>query len=159
MNDLLVAHFPKIVDLQFTARIEEEFDEIAQGEKQWKPVIQAFYAPFAVHLAEKYEEVQKVAPIEMTDEVCEKCGKPMVIKLGRFGKFLACSGFPDCKTTKRLNREPDTIGMKCPKCIEGDVIVRRTARRKIFYGCSRYPKCDFASWQNPMLPTKEKETE
>ena len=159
VNDLLVAHFPKIVDLQFTARIEEEFDEIAQGEKQWKPVIQAFYAPFAVHLAEKYEEVQKVAPIEMTDEVCEKCGKPMVIKLGRFGKFLACSGFPDCKTTKRLNREPDTIGMKCPKCIEGDVIVRRTARRKIFYGCSRYPKCDFASWQNPMLPTKEKEIE
>ncbi len=154
VNDLLVAHFPEIVDLQFTARMEEELDEIATGAKAWQPVIREFYEPFAAHLAEKYQEVEKVTPVEETSEVCEKCGRPMVIKLGRFGKFLACSGFPECKNAKPIKSAPETIGMKCPKCTEGDVIVRRTARKKIFYGCSRYPACDFASWQNPLQKEK-----
>ena len=96
---------------------------------------------------------------ETTDEMCEKCAKPMVVKLGRFGKFLACSGFPECRSTKTLKNQQNTIGMKCPKCIEGDVITRRTKRRRMFYGCSRYPACDYASWVDPRNPKEEKMTE
>lgn len=162
VNDLLVEHFPKIVDIQFTAKMEEELDEIAEGKIEWQPVIRKFYEPFAKHLEIKYEEVKKHEITETTDEICEKCGKPMVIKLGRFGKFLACSGFPDCKTTKAIKKELETIGMKCLKCIEGDIIVKRTRRGKIFFGCSRYPDCDYASWTDPRPPakkSKEKEPE
>src|SRR3990167_1481159 len=150
VNDMLVEHFPEIVDIQFTAKMEEELDEIAEGKMEWQPVIREFYEPFAKHLESKYEEVKKHEVAETTDEVCEKCGKPMIVRLGRFGKFLACSGFPECKTTKTLKQEPQTIGMKCPKCVEGDVIMRRTRRGKVFFGCSRYPNCDFASWTNPL---------
>ena len=156
VNDLLVEHFPEIVDIKFTAKMEEELDEVAEGKIAWQPVIKEFYEPFAKHLEEKYEEVKKHEVTETTDEVCEKCGKPMVVKLGRFGKFLACSGFPECRSTKTLRSEPETIGMKCPKCIEGDVVVKRTRRKKIFYGCSRYPDCDFASWTDPRRPQEPK---
>lgn len=155
VNDILVEHFPQIVDIQFTAKMEEELDGIAEGKAEWQPVIKEFYEPFAKVLEEKYQEVKKHEITETTDEICEKCGKPMIVKLGRFGKFLACSGFPDCKTTKRLRVETETIGMKCPKCIEGDVIIKRTKRGKIFFGCSRYPNCDFASWTDPRAPAKE----
>ncbi len=156
VNDILVKHFPEIVDLQFTAKMEEELDEIAAGKKEWRPVIREFYEPFARHLAEKYETVEKRGVVETTQESCEKCGKPVVVRLGRFGKFLACSGFPECKNTKPLKTAPETIGMKCPKCGEGDMVIRRTRRGKIFYGCSRYPECDFASWTDPR---KNKETD
>lgn len=149
VNDMLVEHFPEIVDVQFTAKMEEELDEIAEGKIEWQPVIREFYEPFAKHLAEKYEEVKKHEVTETTEEVCEKCGKPMVIKLGRFGKFLACSGFPECKNAKAIKKELELIGMKCPKCSEGDIIVKHTRRGKVFFGCSRYPTCDYASWQNP----------
>lgn len=155
VNDMLVEHFPEVVDVQFTAKMEEELDEIARGEKEWKPVIREFYEPFSKHLSEKYEEVEKHAVAETTQEICEKCGKPMVVRLGRFGKFIACSGFPECKNTKTIKTEPETIGMKCPKCSGGEIIIRRTRRGKIFYGCSRYPQCDYASWTDPRLPTKE----
>lgn len=157
VNDLLVEHFPKIVDIQFTAKMENELDEIAEGEKEWQPVIREFYEPFEKVLEEKYKEVRKHETAETTDEVCEKCGKPMIVRLGRFGKFLACSGFPDCKNTKPLKTSgPETIGMKCPKCIEGDVVIKHTKRRKIFYGCSRYPACDFASWTDPRKEEEKK---
>lgn len=149
VNDILVEHFPKIVDIQFTAKMEEELDEIASGDKEWRPVIKEFYEPFEKNLQEKYDEVKKYEISETTDEICEKCGSPMVIKMGRFGKFLACSGFPDCKNTKTIREEPQTIGLKCPKCKEGDIIIKRTRRKKIFYGCSRYPACDHASWNDP----------
>ena len=149
VNDLLVEHFPAIVDIKFTAKMEEEFDEIAQGEKEWQPVISAFYEPFAKNLEEKYAEVKKIDTTEATEEVCEKCSKPMVIRQGRFGKFLACSGFPECKNTKPLREEPQKIGLKCPKCEEGEIIIKKTRRGKIFYGCLRYPECDFASWEDP----------
>jgi DNA topoisomerase-1 len=110
-------------------------------------------------LEEKYESVEKKNTDEETDEKCEKCGKPMLIKYGRFGKFMACSGFPECKNTKSLknsqlttdNKEP----IKCPKCDEGNVVVKRTKRKRIFYGCSRWPACDFASWQNPAQENKK----
>ena len=156
VNDMLVEHFPEIVDVQFTARMEGELDEIAEGTKEWQPVIKEFYEPFAKHLAEKYEKVEKQNMIEETDEVCEKCGKPMVIRHGRFGKFLACSGFPECKNTKTIRAASDTIDMKCPKCSDGDIIIRRTKRGRVFFGCSRYPACDYASWTDPRKPPEEK---
>ncbi len=151
VNKILVAHFPEIVDVQFTAQMENEFDEIAAGKEKWQKVIKEFYEPFSKNLERKYEEVEKQKPVEeKTDEVCEKCGKPMVIKYGRFGKFIACSGFPECKNTKTIGMT-DTNGekMKCPKCKTGDVIKRRTKKGRFFYGCSRYPECEFASWQKP----------
>jgi DNA topoisomerase-1 len=150
VNDLLVAHFPEIVDVQFTAKMEEELDEVASGEKEWQPVIREFYEPFSKHLAQKYESVDKVSVEEKTEESCEKCARPMVVRRGRFGKFLACSGFPECKNTKPLKREPQTVGLACPGCGKGEVLVRRTKTGRIFYGCSRYPECDYASWQNPV---------
>ena len=155
VNDLLVEHFPEVVDIQFTAKMEEELDDIAEGKIGWQPVIKGFYEPFAKRLEVKYEEVQKHEVHETTEEVCEKCGKPMVIKLGRFGKFLACSGFPDCKNAKAIKKELELIGMKCPKCSGGDIIVKRTRRGKIFFGCSRWPECDYASWTDPRIPAKE----
>ncbi len=158
VNDLLVEHFPAIVDVEFTAKMEEELDRVASGEKEWTPLIKSFYEPFEKNLMAKYEEVEKHQIREMTDEQCEKCGKPMMVKLGRFGKFLACSGFPECKTTKTLKSPPATIGMKCPTCTEGDIIIRYTKKKRIFYGCSRYPKCDYASWTDPREPEKKPHT-
>ncbi len=160
VNKVLTEHFPQIVDIDFTAKMEEQLDNVAHGKEKWQQVIGDFYIPFAKNLEEKYLEVKKETKDEITDQKCEKCGKFMMIKYGRFGKFLACSGFPDCKNTKALPKEPPkSIGMKCPKCIEGDVIERKVtrgrARGKIFWGCSRYPKCDYASWTNPLNPPKE----
>ncbi len=164
VNKVLTEHFPQIVDIGFTAKMEEQLDQIADGKEKWQQVIGDFYGPFEKNLELKYNEVNKSDFVkeEMTDIKCEKCGKLMMIKYGRFGKFMACSGFPDCKTTKALPKEPPkTIGMKCPKCSEGDVIERRVskgrARGKIFWGCSRYPKCDYASWTNPLNPPVEGE--
>ncbi|QQG44973.1 MAG: type I DNA topoisomerase [Candidatus Sungiibacteriota bacterium] len=158
VNDLLVEHFPEIVDVQFTAKMEEELDEVATGEKEWRPVVQEFYDPFAKHLEEKYKTVKKHEVQETTDEVCERCGKAMVVKLSRFGKFLACSGFPECKNTKSLktNAEPEKLDLKCPKCSVGDMVIRRTKRGKVFYGCSRYPACEYASWKDPRKSNEEK---
>ena len=155
VNDLLVEHFPQIVDLQFTAKMEEDLDMIADGDTKWVPIIKEFYEPFHKNLENKYNEVEKQNNDEETSEICEKCGKPMVIKHGRFGKFMACTGFPDCKNTKTIKQEPKTIGMKCPKCLEGEVIEIRTRYKKLFFGCSRYPACNFASWKNP-IGEKEK---
>lgn len=156
VNDLLVEHFPEIVDLQFTAKMEEELDEIAEGKIAWQPVIQEFFEPFAKHLEEKYKVVKKFEVEETIEMSCEKCGKPMVVRLGRFGKFLACSGFPECKNTKPIKKELQTIDMNCPKCKEGKVVIRRTKRKTIFYGCSRYPACDYASWTDPRKDENKK---
>lgn len=147
VTDLLVEHFPVIVDVQFTARMEEELDKIAEGERAWIPTIREFYEPFEKNLQEKYETVQKQTTEEETGEMCEKCGKPMMIKQGRFGKFIACSGFPECRNTKRLPSE--TPGVPCPTCGTGELIARRTKRGRTFYGCSTYPTCDFALWDKP----------
>jgi DNA topoisomerase-1 len=148
VNDLLVEHFPSIVDVQFTAGMEKDLDNIAEGKKAWTPVVKAFYEPFAKTLEEKEKELKKsdIKKDIPTDKVCPVCGKPVVIKLGRYGKFYACSGFPECKHTENF---VETINMKCPLCKEGDVVVKRTKRRRMFYGCSRYPDCTFASWKDP----------
>ncbi len=145
-NKIITKNFPKIVDYEFTAHIEEELDEIARGEKKWQPFIKKFYEPFKENLEKKYESVEKINIDEKTDKICEKCGKPMVIKLGRFGKFLACTGFPACKNTKTILEK---INIKCPKCENGQIIIKRTRKKRIFYGCSNYPQCDFATWKEP----------
>lgn len=147
VTDMLVEHFPDIVDVTFTADMEETLDKIADGKEEWVPAIRAFYEPFEKLLEIKYKTVEKQTADESTDEVCEKCGKPMVIKNGRFGKFLACTGFPECKSTKRLPE--NTLGIKCPACKDGDIIQRRSKRGKLFYGCSAYPACSFALWDRP----------
>ncbi|TSC72925.1 MAG: DNA topoisomerase I [Parcubacteria group bacterium Gr01-1014_70] len=147
VTDMLVEHFPNIVDVTFTAAMEETLDKIAAGSEDWVPAIRAFYEPFEELLQTKYKTVEKQTADEQTDEVCDKCGKPMLIKNGRFGKFLACSGFPDCRNTKRLPQ--DSLGIKCPSCTNGDIIQRRSKRGKVFYGCSAYPACTFALWDRP----------
>lgn len=141
VNDLLTQHFPDIVDVKFTARIEEDLDKIASGEKKWVPVIEEFYVPFSKNLAIKYKEIEKKELIEETDQICEKCGKPMVIRMGRYGKFLACSGFPECKNAKPLEKSEQEIDEKCEKC--GSPMKIKRSRYGEFLGCSRYPECNF----------------
>jgi len=147
VNDMLVEHFPEIVDLKFTALIEEEFDKIAEGQKKWQPVIKEFYDPFNKHLAQKYDEVQIQKPEpETTDKICPKCGKPLIIRTSRFGRFYACSDFPKCRYTENII---NSIGVVCPECGQGQIHAKRTRRGKIFYACSKYPDCKFALWEKP----------
>ena len=161
VDKVISENFPEIVDTGFTAKMEENLDEIAEGRKEWRQTIKEFHDPFSERLEKKYEEVAKLEPEqEKTNEKCEKCGREMIIKFGRFGKFMACSGFPECKNAKSLKNPPKEIGLICPKCKEGQVVEKRVnrkgrARGKIFWGCSRYPDCDYASWTNPTEPPKE----
>jgi len=149
VNDLLVKHFPKIVDVKFTASLEEDLDKIAEGQKEWIKVIGEFYHPFEENLKQKYQEVSKKEFTEKpTKKKCPKCGAPLLIRLGRYGKFYACSTFPKCNYTESLPE--NVLGIKCPKCEKGQIVEKRTAKRKIFYGCNQYPKCDFALWDKPI---------
>jgi DNA topoisomerase-1 len=200
-NEMLVKHFPKEMDVAFTANLEEKLDQISEGGASWKAVLQDFYAPFKETLEKaeaemrdvKREEIKTdiacekcgnvmvikfgkmghflacsnypeckntkdfkrdaegkivIVEEETTDEKCENCGKPMVIKRGRFGRFLACSGYPECKTSK-----PISIGVSCPDCKQGYLTERRSGRGKIFFGCNRYPDCKFAAWDRPLAET------
>ena len=145
VNDFLVEHFPKIVDFQFTSHLEDELDEIAKGKMEWVPVIREFYEPFAELLKDKIDlaKEEKKAEEETTDLKCEKCGHPMIVKRGRFGKFIACSNFPECKNVlKEEKKEPEKTGEKCPECGEGDLIIRK-GRFGDFIACSRFPKCKY----------------
>jgi len=199
VNQFLVSNFPKIIEVGFTAKMEEELDQMADGEINYEKVLNDFYIPFAASLKEVEENIK---PIE-----CDKCGSAMEIKIGRFGRFLACTNYPECKNIKSLkefsngngnnNSEPEytgetcpkcngktiyrygkfgkfigcssypecdftkqiDIGIKCPKCNEGDVVVKRTKRAKIFFGCSRYPDCDYASWTKPKPQGENAESE
>ena len=147
VSDLLTQHFSDIMDTNFTARMEEELDEVARGERQWVPMLKDFYGPFQKTLELATEAMPRVRVEEATDEVCDKCGSPMVVKTGRFGRFLACSGFPECKNTKRILNK---IGVVCPKC-GGDLVQRRgKGRGRTFYGCSRFPECDFIENRRPV---------
>ena len=148
VSDLLAEHFPQVFDIGFTSKLEEELDEIATGERAWVPTMREFYTPFTATLAEAERTMERVRiKDEPSDETCEKCGRPMVIKLGRFGKFLACSGFPDCRNSKPLLQR---IGVECPTCHEGEIVERRSKKGRAFYGCERYPACDFVSWNKPV---------
>ena len=148
VNDLLVEHFPKIVDIKFTALMEEDLDKIAEDEKKWKEVVREFYEPFEENLKNKYKKVSKKDITEKpTKKTCPKCGAPLVIRLGKFGEFYACSKFPECRYTEPL--EKNVLGIKCPKCKKGEIVEKRTRKNKIFYGCNQYPKCNFALWDKP----------
>ena len=151
VSDMLVAHFPDIMDVGFTARMESELDEIASGVRERRPLLEQFYDPFSQSIKKAIKEAPRV-PRELideeTDEVCEKCERPMVIKTGRFGRFLSCSGFPECKNAKPLLAR---LGVECPEC-GGDLVERRQKGKggRRFYGCSTYPKCNFAVNQKPL---------
>lgn len=192
VNEILVRAFPDIFNVDFTARMEDELDDVESGSSDWVKVVGDFYGPFAKDLAEaerKRKEI-KEALVEETDQVCEKCGKPMVIKWGRNGRFVACTGFPDCRNTRPLedegpvetdevcekcgapmiirsgrngrflacsaypeckNTRPVSTGVPCPKAgCTGHLVERSSRRGKVFYGCSNYPDCDFATWDRPL---------
>jgi len=152
VNDILTENFPSIVDMDFTAKMETRLDTIAEGREKWQDLLQEFYTPFEKRLNKKYEEVQKINTDVKTDKKCPKCGKELVEKFGRFGKFLACSGFPDCKHTEALEKDkPKELDVNCPKCIQGKIVEKRTRKGKNFYGCNRYPDCDFATWDKPHI--------
>ncbi|HVB80780.1 MAG TPA: type I DNA topoisomerase [Candidatus Binataceae bacterium] len=202
--ELLIVAFPDILEVSFTAQLEEELDEVENGKENWVKTLRRFYGPFKKSLGEAKKKMPTVKrkglptglkcelddgemmikwgrngeflacsnypkctstkefirdeqgnivpqerqalSTEPTDEVCEKCGKPMVRRRSRFGEFLGCSGYPDCDGIKRLKSDPVSTGVNCPDCKEGDVLERRSRRGKLFFGCSRYPKCKFASW-------------
>ncbi len=149
-NDFLVANFPDIVDYQFTARMEDDLDEVANGKIEWVPMMKEFWGPFEKKVETVGEKAKRVKiEVEETGEACPKCkeGK-QVIRVGRFGKFLSCSRFPDCDWKEQYLEK---IGMKCPECKEGDVITRKTRKGRQFFGCSRYPACKFASWKKPQI--------
>ena len=147
VTDLLIDHFPDIVNTGFTAQMEARLDQIAEGDLEWESTLRAFYDPFAETVEKARLEMPKVKPADQpTDEVCEKCGNPMVIKYGRFGKFLSCSDYPKCKNAKPLQ---NTIEADCPQC-GSKVVERRTKKGRLFYGCSGYPGCDFAIWEKPL---------
>lgn len=139
--------FPEILDAEFTAHMEGDLDHVEEGKEDWVRVLAQFYESFEKRLEVAEEEMKEVElQDEVSDEVCEKCGSPMVYKMGRFGKFLACSGFPDCRNTKPIVKN---IGVACPKCAEGQIIERRSKKGRIFYGCDQYPGCDYVSWDRP----------
>ena len=151
VTDLLTAQFPDVMNIGFTARIEEELDEIASGEQEWVPVLRQFYEPFDKAIERAMKEAERVPRDQIdeeTDEVCEKCERPMVIKSGRFGRFLSCSGFPECKNSRPLLAR---VGVECPEC-GGDLVERRRRGKngRRFYGCSTYPECSFAVNQKPL---------
>ncbi|MCH4240174.1 MAG: type I DNA topoisomerase [Oscillospiraceae bacterium] len=148
---LMKERFPKVVNVKFTAQVENELDEVQNGKVEWVQAVHDFYDDFAETLKVAKEEMKDVKiqlKEDVTDVICEKCGRHMVIKMGRYGKFLACPGYPECKNIKKY---VEKNGAKCPKC-GGDVVIKRTKKGRIFYGCENYPKCDFVSWDEP---TKE----
>ncbi|MGX7419288.1 type I DNA topoisomerase [Carnobacterium gallinarum] len=148
VNTMIVEFFPQIVDIHFTADMEQQLDFVEEGKENWVDVIDRFYKPFAIEVAKAEEGIEK---IQIKDEPagfdCELCGHPMVIKLGRYGKFYACSNFPECRNTKAIVKE---IGVTCPVCKEGQVIERKSKKNRIFYGCDKYPGCEFVSWDKPV---------
>jgi len=195
VNKLLVEYFPDIFNVQFTARMEEELDTIASGKQRYVKVMKDFYDPFIRDLEEVDQNAREIKKSmqEKTDVACDLCRRPMIIKWGRNGRFMACSGYPECKNTKPLaedqekhqhlvgikcdlcggdmvvkagrfgtflgcsnyptckNTKPISMGIKCPKCGHGDLVERKTKKgKRTFYGCTRYPECDFASWDKPV---------
>lgn len=143
VNDFLVANFSDIDDIPFTAEMEDNLDHVAHGQKKWEPVIREFYTPFEEKLEKVADAPRVKIEVEKSSEICEKCGQPMVVRIGRFGKFLSCSTFPKCDFKKALIEQTE---FTCPKC-KGKIIIKKTRRGRRFYGCSNYPKCDFAAWK------------
>lgn len=148
VNEIMEDNFKDLVDKKFTAQMEDELDLIAEGKKYWKELIRNFYSGLEDDLEKAYKNIEKIQIEDpVTDIKCDKCGRNMVIKMGRYGKFLACPGFPECKNTKPL---VEKIGVKCPKCSDGEIVIKRSKKGRIFYGCDNFPKCDFVSWNKPI---------
>ncbi|GAK10909.1 LOW QUALITY PROTEIN: DNA topoisomerase I [Geomicrobium sp. JCM 19039] len=146
--DLIVEFFPEILNVKFTARMETDLDEIEAGNADWIGIIDDFYKGFEKRLDVAEKEMQEVEiKDEPAGEDCEVCGNPMVIKMGRYGKFMACSNFPDCRNTKAIVKK---IGVTCPTCKKGDVVERKSKKQRTFFGCERYPECEFVSWDKPI---------
>ncbi|ADE71214.1 MULTISPECIES: type I DNA topoisomerase [Priestia] len=146
--ELVLEFFPEILDVEFTAKMENDLDEVEDGNVQWVRVIDEFYSDFEKRLEHAEKEMREVEiKDEPAGEDCEECGSPMVYKMGRYGKFMACSNFPDCRNTKPIVKE---IGVKCPKCEEGNIVERKSKKKRTFYGCDRFPGCDFVSWDKPI---------
>jgi DNA topoisomerase I len=148
VNDLLVGHFPEIVDFNFTVRMEEDLDQIAEGKQNWPEVIKTFYSRFSEQLTKAQAEMPVAkAELEKVGRECPKCGHDLVIRWGRFGKFISCSNFPECRHT-----EPwlEKIGVACP-ADGGEIVIRKTRKGRVFYGCSNYPTCQFTSWKQPVV--------
>lgn len=149
MTNLLKERFPKIVNYKFTAQMEESLDEVEHGQEEWVELLDEFYSDFDKTLKKAKEEMEGVKlqlKEDQTDIICDKCGRQMVVKVGRYGKFIACPGYPECKNVLKF---VEKTGVKCPKC-NGDVIVKHTKKKRVFYGCSNYPECDFVSWNEPV---------
>ena len=149
MTNLLKERFPKIVNYKFTAQMEENLDEVEHGHEEWVELLDEFYSDFDKTLKKAKEEMEGVKlqlKEDQTDIICDKCGRQMVVKVGRYGKFIACPGYPECKNVLKF---VEKTGVKCPKC-NGDVIVKHTKKKRVFYGCSNYPECDFVSWNEPV---------
>lgn len=148
VTDLLIENFKDIVDIEFTAEMEKRLDEIEDGQENWVEVVDSFFKPLSEKIAIAEQNISKVTieeKVEVTDVICEKCGRNMVIKKSKYGKFLACPGYPECKNTKPIL---DEIDAECPKC-GGKIVARKSKKGKLFYGCSNFPNCDFVSWDKP----------
>lgn len=146
VNELMKSNFREIVDVQFTAQMEQKLDDVEEGTKKWVEVMKEFYEPFAKTLKEAESRIENIEiPDEVTDVICEKCGRNMVIKMGRYGKFLACPGFPECRNAKPILEE---AGVNCPLC-GGRVLIKKTKTKKSYLGCENYPECNFMSWDMP----------
>ena len=146
-NDKLQEYFDSLINVEYTANMEKDLDEIADDKKDSVKVLKDFYSSFEPLLEKAFNEMEK-KQAEETGEMCPNCGSPLVIRNGRFGEFVACSNYPTCKYIKQEEREIKTV-CKCPKC-GGDIVEKRTRKGKIFYGCSNYPKCDTAFWNKPI---------
>ena len=148
VHQLVLEFFPDIINIEFTAQMEQDLDDIEEGGRQWKEVVHDFYKDFEVHVKYADEAMEKVViKDEPAGEDCELCGSPMVFKLGRYGKFMACSNFPDCRNTKAIMKP---IGVKCPSCETGEIVERKSKTKRLFYGCNQYPECEFVSWDKPI---------
>jgi DNA topoisomerase-1 len=155
VNDMLVSYFPNVMDHHFTAHMEDELDEIAAGDMEWRPMLREFYDPFEGQLKVAREQIPAIQQEEPVGRPCPTCGNPLVIRYGRFGKFIGCATYPECRYT-----EPwlERTGVACPKCGEahgGELIVRKNKRGRTFYGCARYPECDFRAWKLPESTQQE----
>ena len=150
VNDLLVRYFPEILDFQFTAHMEDELDEISEGRREWRPMLKEFYEPFDAQLKIAHQVIEPINHVEEVGRPCPVSGHPLVIKYGRFGKFIGCSDYPNCRYTEPFL---ERMGIMCPLCGTehgGEIIERRSKRGRTFYGCSRYPECEFTSWKRPL---------
>ena len=161
VNTFLVKYFPKVINVSFTAKMEGDLDKIEAGNLKWKNVVGKFWGGFKDTLDDVSAHAQDMHPEpEYIGEDCPECGKPLIVKNGRFGEFIACTGYPECKYTRKIVR---TTGIKCPKCGEGELVRRRANKGKMkgrfFYGCSRYPECDYISWKKPANPSEQNKTE